>query len=165
MSSPAAIDPAICVRIATTCGFYRLRRAARVVSRRIEAAFEREEATPNQMLILIGLNLTGGAKIQSLADVLGLDHSTLSRTLAPLLARGWIRAAEGGDARASPLALTDLGRRHAARAVGAWQRFQADLEKSLGATRWARLSADLDAVIALADQPAAKPARRTKRRR
>jgi DNA-binding MarR family transcriptional regulator len=151
MSSSPKLDAAACRRIAATCGFYRLRRAARVVSRRIDLTFEAEEITPNQLLILAGLSLTGGAKVQDLADLLGLDHSTLSRTLAPLLASGWIRQAEGSDRRATPFELTALGRRQAERAIGAWERFQTELEASLGATRWARLSADLDAVIALGE--------------
>ena len=166
MSNATRIDPAMCLRIAKTCGFHRLRRAARVVSRRIDQAFAAEELTPNQLIILVALNLTGGAKMQSLADLLGLDHSTLSRTLAPLLARGMIRQMDGHDRRASPLGLTDVGRQHTMRAIGAWQRFQSGLEASLGAKRWARLSADLDAVIALeapADQPKRKMPPRRKR--
>ena len=163
MSSRPRIDPAICLRIATTCGFYRLRRAARVVSRRIELAFDDEDLTPNQMLILVGLNLTDGTKAQDLADLLGVDHSTLSRTVAPLLELGWIRQTEGPDRRVSPLELTELGRRQAVRAVAAWERFQAGLEASLGSKRWARLSQDLDAVIAL-EQPAPKRAKRRKRK-
>jgi len=157
MSSPPKIDPAVGLRIAQTCGFHRMRRAARVMSRRIEAAFDAEEVTPNQLMSLIGLDMTGGAKVQDLADLLGLDHSTLSRTLTPLIERGWIREGRGADRRATPLELTDLGRRHAARAIAAWERFQSGLEKALGAKRWERLSEDLDAVIALdeAVEPAA----------
>jgi DNA-binding MarR family transcriptional regulator len=141
-----------------------LRRAARVVSRRIDEAFAAEDLTPNQLLILVALNLTGGAKVQSLADLLGLDHSTLSRTLAPLLARRMIRQTDGEDRRASPLELTNLGRRQVARAIGAWQRFQYSLETALGAKRWARLSADLDALIAL-DAPPVPRSKPPKRRR
>jgi DNA-binding MarR family transcriptional regulator len=164
MSSASRIDAALCLRIAKTCGFHRLRRAARVVSRRIDEAFADEELTPNQLLILVALNLTDGAKVQGLADLLGLDHSTLSRTLAPLLGRGMIRQTDGDDRRASPLELTDVGRRHAVRAIGAWQRFQSGLEASLGARRWARLSADLDAVIAL-EVPAQRPKKPPRRKR
>jgi DNA-binding MarR family transcriptional regulator len=149
MSSPTKIDPAVGLRIAKTCGFHRMRRAARVIARRIEAAFAAEEVTPNQLMSLIGLEMTGGAKVQDLADLLGLDHSTLSRTLTPLIEGGWIRQGSGADRRATPLELTDLGRRHAARAIAAWERFQTGLEKALGAKRWARLSEDLDAVLAL----------------
>jgi DNA-binding MarR family transcriptional regulator len=149
MSSPPKLDAAECLRIAETCGFYRLRRAARVVSRRIEEAFDGEELTPNQLFILLGLSLAGGAKLQGLADLMGVDHSTLSRTVTPLVARGWIREATGTDRRATPLELTDLGQRQAARAVASWRRFQSELESSLGAERWTRLSKDLDAVIAL----------------
>ena len=164
MSSREDLTPQACARIAATCGFYRLRRAARVVARRIDEAFDAEELTPNQLFILLGLSLSGGAKLQSVADLLGLDHSTLSRTLRPLVARGWIRPAEGSDGRASPLELTGVGRRHAARAIGAWEKFQSGLETSLGAKRWARLSADLDAVIALEDG-APSPTKRRKPRR
>jgi DNA-binding MarR family transcriptional regulator len=157
MSSATRIDPATCARIAATCGFFRMRRAARVVAKRIDAAFEAEALKPTQLFILLGLNLTGGTKVQDLADLLGLDHSTLSRTLVPLRAKGWIRQAAAPDARATPLALTDTGRRQAERAIGAWERFQRDLEGSVGSTRWARLSADLDAVIALDAPEVAQP--------
>jgi DNA-binding MarR family transcriptional regulator len=163
MSSATRIDLAVCARIASTCAFYRLRRASRVVSRRIELAFEDEVLTPNQLLLLIGLSLTGGAKVQNLADLLGLDHSTLSRTLAPLLARGWIQHADGSDRRASPVELTNLGRQHVVRAAAAWEQFQSGMEKSLGAKRWARLSKDLDAVIALGEPTAAKNSKRKRR--
>ncbi|HVZ71064.1 MAG TPA: MarR family winged helix-turn-helix transcriptional regulator [Polyangia bacterium] len=162
MSSDGLVTAAASLRIAQRCGFFRLRRASRVVAKRIEAAFENEELSPHQLFILLGLQLTEGARLRDLADLLGLDHSTLSRTIAPLVARGWIREAAGpADARTTPLELTDSGRREATKAARAWERFQSELEGSLGEARWTRLARDLDAVIALdvAETPPSKPRR------
>jgi len=111
-----------------------------------------------------GLTLQGGAKVQDLADLLGLDHSTLSRTLAPLFKRRWIQRLEGTDRRTTFLGVTPLGRQQAEQAIAAWERFQSELEAALGAARWTRLGADLDAVIALGE-PAPEGPRPAKARR
>ena len=165
MSSAPPFDPAVWRRIAGSCGFFRLRRAARVVTRRIETAFATEELTPHQLLMMGALEMSGAARVRDLADVLGLDHSTLSRTLTPLLQRGWIREIEGSDRRASLLEVTPAGRRHAEAAARSWERFQSSLEASLGPARWARLSKDLDALIALDEPAPSKPARGPRRSR
>jgi len=42
-----------------------MRRAARVVARRIEEAFDGEELTPNQLFILLGLSLAEAARCRA----------------------------------------------------------------------------------------------------
>jgi DNA-binding MarR family transcriptional regulator len=56
-----------------------------------------------------------------LADGLGLERTTLTRSAATLTRQGWIETVETDDARERPLALTAAGRRALDAALPAWK--------------------------------------------
>lgn len=91
-----------------------LRRASRQVVR--ELGLVDQDAACAGVTLAQGhalVELASGARTAGeLAEALNLDKSTVSRTVAGLLRRGWIRAGGGGaDRRKKPLALTARGRR------------------------------------------------------
>ena len=98
---------------------------------------------PTKFTLLQALDRLGPSSQGTLGDVLAIDSATLSRTLAPLERRGWIRSERGEDRRQIRWELTPAGSRRLAGATVAWKRAQRALRDQLGAERWDRLIGDL----------------------
>ena len=63
--------------------------------------------------------------IHRLAGFLGLERTTLSRNLRPLLARGWLSVEEDEDRRVRIVKITAVGRAAARAALPHWRKAQA----------------------------------------
>jgi DNA-binding MarR family transcriptional regulator len=79
-----------------------------------------------------------------LADRLEMDRTTLTRSLQPMLANGWVAEVRGADARQHLLVLTASGKRIRKHAHQAWRTAQLALEQQLGREFVANLHAQLD---------------------
>ena len=75
---------------------------------------------------------------------MGLEPSTLTRNLQPLVAQGWVLIGPGSDARSRQVTLTDAGRAKRIEAQRAWKAAQLAFNDKLGAARVAQLHALLD---------------------
>jgi DNA-binding MarR family transcriptional regulator len=89
-----------------------------------------------QFTLLQALELTGKLNQGRLGELLFLDSTTLTRTLRPLLGRGWVRSLPGEDRRERHFQLTPAGRRQLEYARPGWERAQQRLQKVLGARGW-----------------------------
>jgi DNA-binding MarR family transcriptional regulator len=89
-----------------------------------------------------------------LAATMGLDPSTLTRNLQPMVAAGWVRVEAGGDARSHLVVATEAGLALRERAQQAWKCSQMALNHRLGDQRVARLHALIDECSALLDSAA-----------
>jgi DNA-binding MarR family transcriptional regulator len=76
---------------------------------------------------------------KQLAEVLEIDSTTLTRTLAPLREKGWLHSEAGADRRELRLSLTAAGRREYKRALPYWQSAQSGLKQALGRETWNQL--------------------------
>lgn len=76
-----------------------------------------------------------------LGELLSIDSTTLTRTLRPLIRKGWILTAPGADRRENHLHLSSAGKRELRRAQPHWQRAQERLRSSLGGADWDELLA------------------------
>jgi DNA-binding MarR family transcriptional regulator len=66
--------------------------------------------------------------MSELAEVLGLERTTLTRNLRPLESKGWVRAlSDDADLRRRRIELTAKGRAAAAKALPLWRRAQASV--------------------------------------
>ena|SRR5437660_5206193 len=135
------------------CACASLRRTARVVTQLYEAELQGTGLRATQFTLVQALEQMGGAAQGALGELLGLDPTTLSRTLRPLERAGWIRAAAGKDRREVRWSLTPAGRRRFARVQAAWERAQGRLRARLPAKQWKLLIEDLAAVAAAARSP------------
>lgn len=79
-----------------------------------------------------------------LADELGMDRTTLTRNLSPLVEAGLVEAVRGRDARQRVVTVTASGRDRLAAARPRWRRAQAAIDTMLGEAGVARLHRDLD---------------------
>ena len=127
----------------SVCTCFRLRRAARKVSQ----IYDHE-------LAVVGLSLNeysilrhaerGSRLLGELADSLGMERTTLTRNLKPLLEAGWLKESRGEDARQRLISINASGRRRIASAKPHWLRAQQRIEALYGAARTDRLRKDLD---------------------
>lgn len=92
-----------------------------------------------QFPILQVLSVRRKANQRDLGDVLGIDSTTLSRTLRPLQGKGWVRSDEGEDRRERVYQLTPKGRTAHRKATTHWERAQKRLRDGLGSDDWERL--------------------------
>lgn len=78
-----------------------------------------------------------------LAEALGISLSTLNRTIAPLIAGGWIEQVVGRDARSRLLSLTPEGVCRYEEALRLWTAVQDQLHREMGRENVQRLYSDL----------------------
>jgi len=125
------------------CTCFHLRRATRRVTQIYDRELAAVELSLNQYSIL---RRTGESPrtLGSLADELGMDRTTLTRNLKPLLAAGLLVETRGEDARQRLLQLSDAGRQRLAAARPHWQRAQRIIDEAFGGEAVARLHADLE---------------------
>lgn len=100
----------------------------------------------SQYSVLVSLSEDPQTLLQ-LADRLEMDRTTLTRSLRPLVASGWVAEAPGADARQRWLILTGSGRRFRARAQQAWSEAQQALEAQLGRGFVGDLNAQLERAL------------------
>jgi len=92
-----------------------------------------------QFTLLQALTLAGSIKQGTLGALLGLDSTTLTRTLALLKKKGWIESKPGEDRREVRVALTPWGKRKYGKALPYWESAQKQLRKALGEAGWTQI--------------------------
>ncbi len=128
------------------CTCFRLRKLARLVSQRYDRELAQVGININQYSILRRASARPRA-LGELARELGMDRTTLSRDVKPLIAAGWVELASGEDARQRMVKVTASGKRLLARAQPIWRQAQDAIEASMG-------KANIDALHARLDQAA-----------
>lgn len=124
-------------RIAATRGCLCLdaRRTARLLTRHYDEHLRPTGLRATQFSVLAALANTGGATVTRLADLLGLERTTLSRSAELLEEKGWVASASTGDARERLLTLTDAGLAQLERSLPAWEAAQASAPAVLASAR------------------------------
>jgi DNA-binding MarR family transcriptional regulator len=113
------------------CQCLAARRRARAVTRHYEHYLRPHGLRATQFSILAALAIAGPMPTGELADLLGLERTTLTRGAAILAEQGLIGSEASEDARERPLRLTPLGRRKLERAYPAWKDAQDSVAASL----------------------------------
>lgn len=126
-----------------------LRRATRVISQKYDAALAAANLTITHFTLLTALQESPGARANDLVDVLAMDQTTLSRTLALMERDGLIARHDGEDGRAVHWKLTTAGRARLKRALPHWQAAQESVRQLLGEQDVRRLT---DSAFRLAEK-------------
>lgn len=126
--------------ISLPCACANLRRAARIVTQLYDQELRPAGMRVTQFTLLQALVMTKGISQGKLGDILGLDSTTLTRTLMLLRNKGWIRAKRGEDRRRIWLTLTAEGKREYLRVKPYWLSAQKRLRKALGEVQWGRIT-------------------------
>jgi DNA-binding MarR family transcriptional regulator len=115
------------------------RRTARALSQLYDDALRPLGLRTTQFTILQALSLAGEVSQGQLGEILALDSTTLTRTLAIMKRRKWIAMRRGRDGRERLLFLSKAGREQLDLASPAWQDVQNHLSSQLGEERWGAL--------------------------
>ncbi len=116
----ASIDFAAC----RDCACSAARRKSRELTRFYERMMRGSGLRAPQFSLLATLIQTGPIPATRLADFLGLERTTLTRNLRPLLRDGLVVIEEGADRRVHEVAITAKGQEAARRAFPAWRKAQ-----------------------------------------
>lgn len=114
------------------CTCYRVRKAARALTQFYDEALAEAGATLTQMSVLTELARTPNVSVTALGERLGMDRTTLSRTIKPLLTDGWITGAAAKDRRARNLEITQAGFDILNRCNTGWRMAETQMLKTLG---------------------------------
>lgn len=130
------------------CACFQARSMARAITALYDDTLDESGLKTSQLAILSTIGSQGAVTMQELAAGLGLDPSTMTRTLAPLEREGFVAIEAGEDRRVKELALTARGHRKLAEAGRLWSRAQKKLAGKIGRERFDRLVEDMGEVLA-----------------
>jgi len=125
--NPLPMLPCLCSNV---------RRASRALTQLYGEALRPAGLNATQFTILQALSLTGEISQGRLGEILVLDSTTLTRTLAIMTREQWIAERRGEDRRERWLQLTKAGAARLARSSREWERVQSRLRKRLGQETW-----------------------------
>jgi DNA-binding MarR family transcriptional regulator len=119
------------------CGSFR--RTSRALTQLYEQALRPLGLRATQLTILQMLSLAGEVSQGQLGEMLTMDSTSLTRTLATMGRRGWITARRGKDRRERRLRLASAGVTQLRSALPIWEKVQSRLRRQLGAQAWKNL--------------------------
>lgn len=135
---------------AESCNCLAIRQASRQVTQFYERYLAPTGLRATQFSILAKLHRAGPVTINTLADALVMDRTTLGRNILPLERDGLLRTERSpADGRAKELRLTEAGLRKLKEAYDAWSAAQAQFSALFGAERAGDLRALMREVSAL----------------
>jgi len=115
------------------------RRATRALTQHYEEALRPLGLKGTQFTLLQALSITGEVSQGKLGEILAIDSTTLTRTLAIMMRQGWIVSRPGEDRRERLLSLSKAGRAEYKRALPHWEKVQQELRAQFGDRRWNEL--------------------------
>jgi len=124
---------------ALSCLCASFRRASRVLTQHYDTALRPLGLRATQFTLLQALSLAGEVSQGTLGEILAIDSTTLTRTLAIMGRRGWITSRSGKDRRERRLFLSQAGKAEYKRMLPHWEKVQQELRAQLGNKHWNKL--------------------------
>lgn len=148
------------------CTNFKLRQLLRRVARLYDFEMAQVGLKTTQYSLLSGIVTLGPIAPGELARQMGMDASTLTRNLRPLIAQDLVVQRPGADARTRSIEATPLGRSRRQAAHSHWKIAQLRLNERLGDQHVAKLHTLIDHGLArLADGNATDPGNKPAARR
>ncbi len=119
-------------RSASPCFCINLRRAAGAVSDFYDRALSEAQLTTSQFSLMRNLRRLQPCTVTALAKEMGLERTTLVRTMKPLSERGLIADLAEAKSRNSLLSLTEDGIAVMSRAAELWEGAQSSVRAHMG---------------------------------
>lgn len=143
------------IRETTGCLSLASRRAARAITRNFDRELRAHGVRATQFSLLSALELKGPQSIGALADLLGIERTTLTRNLALVEQRRLVEIEPGDDARTRIAAITSQGRATLGDSLPTWRKVQSELTHAIGkeAAIGLRRLAGGPSAVGLADKP------------
>jgi DNA-binding MarR family transcriptional regulator len=119
------------------CGGFR--RTARALTQRYEEALRPVGLRATQFTILQALELAGEVSQGRLGEMLAMDSTSLTRTLAIMRRAGWVSEQRGEDRRERRIRLSAAGEAKLKGTMPVWEKVQSRLRAKLGKKEWESL--------------------------
>jgi len=130
------------------CSCFASRRAARTITQHYEEHLKPSGLRVAQFTLLALLSLGGPQPMSRFASQMGMERTTLTRNLRPLLTRGLVTESSTSDRRVKLLTITKRGVAAARTALPHWREAQRSIARRLGG--------DAIRALALASEAAAE---------
>ncbi len=121
-----------------------LRKATRSVTQYFDNTLRPSGLRATQFNILAEIHGVGEATVTELTEILVMDQTTLTRSLALLERGGLLRTVPKPDGRVKAVQLTKKGQRALQTAYPLWVGAQKKMLKAIGPEAWAVLDVELD---------------------
>lgn len=130
-----------------TCAGWNVRAAARRISQFLETRLQAANLSFAQFGLMAEIAAASDDSISALAGRMGLDQSTLSRTLRKLEGEGLVEIAVAeADQRRTLVWLTEKGAHRLEAAITVWRKAQTELERILSVDLARRLALEAEAL-------------------
>jgi DNA-binding MarR family transcriptional regulator len=126
------------------CASLNFRRTARAVTRMYDTAMQDSGVRSTQFAILVGVAKTQPVSMGTLADVLVLDRTTLTRSVRLLQKEKLITISKRSTMRQRFLQLTPGGEKALAKSLPLWRAVQARFVSTIGSDYWLKLRGELE---------------------
>jgi len=130
--APAAVEEM------SGCVCFALRKTARAVTQFYDRALRPHRLRVTQLSILVGASRFGAVPLAKLAQVLGMDRTTLLRNVRPLVKRRLLEVELDADSRKTEIRATPGGRALLAKVYPAWKKAQDQALQILEGSDWSR---------------------------
>ena len=114
------------------CTNFKLRQLLRSVARLYDSHLTQAGLKTTQYSLLSHVLSLGPIGPGELSQRMGMDASTLTRNLRPLVDKGWVLQGPGADARSRAITITPAGTAKHAEARQMWKQAQLALNQRLG---------------------------------
>jgi DNA-binding MarR family transcriptional regulator len=131
------------------CTNFKTRQLSRLLSRHYDAELAKAGIKTTQYSLLTHVLRLGPITPGDLAREMGLDASTLTRNMQPMVASGWVLQDPGSDARSRSISITADGRDKQGEAQQHWKVAQRSINAILGVARVNALHQLLDDCLPL----------------
>lgn len=139
-----------CREIGQICACYKVRKAARVITKLYDEALRPINLRVTQLSLLMTIRILETVTVVRLAQAAVIDRTTLTRNIQLLEKRGLIKINPGEDRREREITLTADGVEALAAAIPFWEEAQNRIRQELGEEKMHNLLDDLSEMISLA---------------
>lgn len=146
---PETLEISRCRDIGRTCACFKVRKAARAVTKLYEEVLRPIGLRATQFSLLMAARVIGPVTVVKLAQITVMDRTTLTRNLQILEKRRLIEIKPGEDRREREVTLTASGMEVLAKAVPLWEEAQDRVRQGLGEEKLRNLMDDLSEMISL----------------
>lgn len=130
------------------CTCFRLRKLTRAMSRLYDHHLAGAGLKTTQYSVLVNA-ARAALPVAEMAERLGMERTTLTRNLKPLIDAGWITLEQGADTRQRIVTITGSGRAKVDEAYVAWRRAQTEFEALMGRDAVRALHQQLETTMTL----------------
>ena len=136
--------------VAGACACFKARQAARLVTRIYDEELKSSGLRATQFSLLTAAAIGDAPTLSDLADLLGMERTTLLRNLAPLERRDLITVSPEGYRRARRVTVSETGMQALDQALPLWRAAQDRLRRALGEADWSHFHRGLSRINGLA---------------